>query len=93
MMPHQPVPPADAVRAYADRDDHRMGPDDRALALLLITTWAARTGRILRPAPVSDLAPEELVNFWADDQLEQPLDAPVREWPALKATLILPSNS
>jgi len=78
---HHAVPPADAMEADAERDEHKMTPDDRALALLLITAWATRTGRMLRPVPVSKLAPEELVNFWADDQLEQPLDEPVREWP------------
>lgn len=55
--------------------------DDHDLALSLITTWTMRTGRILRPAPVSELTPEELVNFWADDQLEPPLAAPVHNWP------------
>lgn len=55
--------------------------DDRALALSLITTWAMRTGRTPRAVPVSELTAEELVNFWADDQLEPPLATPVREWP------------
>jgi hypothetical protein len=58
-----------------------MTPEDRALSLLLIAAWAARTRRVLRPVPVNELSPKELVNFWADDQLEQPLDAPVSEWP------------
>lgn len=55
--------------------------DDQALALSLVTTWATRTGRMLRPVPVSELTAEELVDFWADDQLEPPLAAPVRKWP------------
>jgi hypothetical protein len=75
------VLPTDTMRADVERDEHAMTPDDRALALLLITVWAARTGRVPRPVPVSELTPEELVNFWADDQLEEPLDTPVHEWP------------
>lgn len=81
MVHHHVIPPTSPARADAECDEHAMAPDDRALALLLITAWATRTGRVLRPAPVSELAPEELVNFWADDQLEKPLDTPVREWP------------
>jgi hypothetical protein len=81
MVHHHAIPATDTMRDDAERDEHAMMPDDRALALLLITTWATRTGRALRPAPVSELAPEELVNFWADDQLEEPLDTPVHEWP------------
>jgi hypothetical protein len=46
--------------------------EDHLLAVLLTTIWATRTGRTLPPVPVSELSPEELVNFWADDQLEQP---------------------
>jgi hypothetical protein len=41
------------------------------LALALITIWATRTGRMLRAAPISELSAEELVAFWADDQLEE----------------------
>jgi hypothetical protein len=44
----------------------------RGVALLLVTAWAARTGRVMRPVPVNELPPEELVDFWADDHLEQP---------------------
>ncbi|RMI42070.1 hypothetical protein EBO15_20670 [Actinomadura harenae] len=43
--------------------------DDADLALLLITTWALRSGRSLRPVPVHALTIEELETFWADDQL------------------------
>jgi hypothetical protein len=35
----------------------------------LFTTWAARTGRVLRAVPVSDLDAEELIDFWADDRI------------------------
>jgi hypothetical protein len=54
--------------------------DDRALTLSLITAWTMRTGRVLRSVRISELTAEELVNFWADDQLEPPLDALVDEW-------------
>ncbi len=45
---------------------------DAALALALFTVWAARTGRVLRAVPVTDLTPDELIDFWADDQLDYP---------------------
>jgi len=80
MVHHHAIPPTGPAGADAERGEHAIAPDDRALALLLITAWATRTRRVLRPVPVSELTPEELVNFWADDQLEEPLDTPVREW-------------
>ena len=43
---------------------------DAALARSLFITWAIRTGRALRPVPVTELTSEELIDFWADDQLE-----------------------
>jgi hypothetical protein len=46
-------------------------PDDRVIALALITIWATRTGRMLRAVPISELSAEELVAFWADDQIEE----------------------
>jgi hypothetical protein len=46
------------------------GRDDQLLALLLTTIWATRTGRALPARPVSELSAAELVDFWADDQLE-----------------------
>jgi hypothetical protein len=82
VLPHPVLPPVDATPDDGC-DRYAMTPEDRALALLLFTAWVARTGRVLRPVPVSELSPEELVNFWADDQLEQPLDAQVHEWPPL----------
>ncbi|MGI8334439.1 hypothetical protein ACRYCC_31190 [Actinomadura scrupuli] len=44
--------------------------DDELLALILIATWASRTGRLL-PAdvPPHDLTEQELIDFWVDDQL------------------------
>jgi hypothetical protein len=81
MLAHAMLLPVGVTRDDTGHDGRVMTSEDRALSLLLTTAWAARTGRVLRPVPVTELSPEELVNFWADDQLEQPLDAPVREWP------------
>lgn len=49
------------------------GPDDLAIALALTTVWAIRTGRMLRPVPVSELTADELIAFWADDQIGENL--------------------
>ena len=63
--------------ALPDRGDHAVyggaqwSVADRALALSLIATWAARTGRFLPNVPVDQLAPGELIDFWADDQLDE----------------------
>jgi hypothetical protein len=48
------------------------GLDDRVVALILMTTWATRTGRMLRPVHVSELSADELIAFWADDLPEDP---------------------
>jgi hypothetical protein len=77
MMRHHSVPPADAMGVGAERNEDTMTRDDRTLALLLVTVWAARTGRVLRPVPVNELTHEELVDFWADDQLGPPPYMPV----------------
>lgn len=45
---------------------------EAALALTLFATWAAKTGRRLRPVPTAQLIPQELIDFWADDQLKEP---------------------
>jgi hypothetical protein len=76
-MRHHSVPPVDGTGVGAGHDESGMTRDDRTLALLLVTVWAARTGRVLRPAPPSELTPEELVDFWADDQLWQQPRTPV----------------
>jgi hypothetical protein len=47
-------------------------PGDVALAHALFTVWAARTGRTLRAVPVTELTAGELLDFWADDQLDYP---------------------
>ncbi|WP_067481950.1 hypothetical protein [Actinomadura hibisca] len=46
--------------------------DDALMALSLITVWSMRTGRSLRPVPVSELTAQELEDFWADDQMVAP---------------------
>jgi len=51
---------------------------DAALARSLFTTWAVRTGRVLRAVPVTELTAEELIDFWADDQLEPLSGVPIR---------------
>lgn len=45
---------------------------DLEMARMLFTVWAARTGRILPAIPVADLSAEELIEFWADDQIDYP---------------------
>jgi hypothetical protein len=45
--------------------------DDELLSLLLITRWTLLTGRNLRSdVPPQMLTAEELINFWADDQMD-----------------------
>jgi hypothetical protein len=82
VLAHQVLHLVDVVRVQTGHVGRAMTPEDRTLSLLLIAAWAARTRRVLPPVPATELSPEVLVNFWADDQLEQPLDAPVSEWPA-----------
>jgi hypothetical protein len=47
--------------------------EDELLARVLITSWSLATGRTLRSdvAPQS-LAEDELITFWADDQMARP---------------------
>jgi hypothetical protein len=42
------------------------------MAQALFTVWGTRTGRALRAVPVTDLTASELMEFWADDQLDYP---------------------
>ena len=51
-MRHHSVPPADGTGVGAEHDEDAMTRDDQTLAVLLVTVWAARTGRVLRPVPV-----------------------------------------
>jgi hypothetical protein len=44
--------------------------DDELLARLLITSWTLATGRTLRAGvPPQMLSEDELISFWADDQI------------------------
>lgn len=75
MIPRDAAPsPTSAVRAHSDAVCRWPGwlPDDIALAQALFTVWATRTGRTLRAVPLSDLTACELIEFWADDQLDYP---------------------
>jgi hypothetical protein len=54
---------------------------DVVLARSLFTTWAIRTGRALRPLPLTELTAEELADFWADDQLEPLHDSSCSQLP------------
>jgi hypothetical protein len=43
---------------------------DELLGSLLISTWSLTTGRQLRcDVPPEELTEQELIDFWADDQL------------------------
>ena len=44
--------------------------EDELLARILITSWSLATGRTLRAdAAPQSLSEEELISFWADDQV------------------------
>jgi hypothetical protein len=60
---------ANSRRRFSSRAVHHADEDD-LLARVLITNWSLITGRTLRPgiAPQS-LSEEELISFWADDQI------------------------
>jgi hypothetical protein len=74
MMLLDAAPPPMALRSFelpGQRNEPTWSPIDAVLALSLYTIWVARTGRILRNVPISELTPEELIEFWADDQLDE----------------------
>jgi hypothetical protein len=51
--------------------------DDELLGLVLIATWALRTGRTLRrDVPFGALTTTELIAFWADPLFEDPFSIP-----------------
>ena len=60
---------ANTRRKFASRAIRRH-EEDELLARVLITSWSLTTGRILREgvAPQS-LTEDELISFWADDQI------------------------
>ena len=44
--------------------------EDELLARVLMTSWSLATGRTLRAGvPPQSLTEEELISFWADDQI------------------------
>jgi hypothetical protein len=75
MLLNDAPPPPVAMRCLdptGEPDEAIWSPGDTALvARALFTVWAARTGRVPRDVPISELTPEELIEFWADDQLEE----------------------
>lgn len=63
------LPRPQAEPGPEDAEPMSVRTDDDLLALCYIGTWALRTGRILRDVPLDQLAEEELIGFWADDQI------------------------
>ena len=49
------------------------GNEDELLARVLITSWTLATGRTLHPGvPPHSHSADELISFWADDQIAIP---------------------
>ena len=46
--------------------------EDELLARVLITNWSLTTGRTLRGGAPQSLTEDELITFWADDQIALP---------------------
>ena len=66
--------------------DHDARDDDADLARLLITSWMLATGRALRAdVPPHLLSQDELITFWADDQLAAAGEAPAAPAPGSEA--------
>jgi hypothetical protein len=77
-----PQEPATAPPPIADQDADEPAisaadRDDIALTALIVI-WAVRTGRALRDVPAEQWSSEELIAFWADDQLPDELAGPSR---------------
>jgi len=66
---------ANTRRGFFSRAVYRP-EEDELLARVLITSWSLATGRTLRAgvAPQS-LSEDELISFWADDQIAAPRGA------------------
>jgi class 3 adenylate cyclase len=83
-----PVLVRQALRNFTQCDPACCTEAEAALALTLFALWAAKTGRRLRPVPIAQLTPQELIDFWADDQFGEAdsyrTDSPV---PALTASV------
>jgi hypothetical protein len=52
--------------------------DSGVVAMALYAVWSVRTGRTLRHVPICELTPQELEDFWTDDQLSA---QHITEWP------------
>ena len=62
---------ANVRRRYFGRPVRRSG-EDELLARVLITSWSLTTGRTLRGVAPQSLTEDELITFWADDQIASP---------------------
>ena len=63
---------ADARRRFFSRAVYRPN-EDELLARVLITSWSLATGRTLRAGVTpQSLTEDELISFWADDQIATP---------------------
>ena len=47
----------------------RPSREDELLARVLITSWSLATGRTLRGVAPQALTEDELISFWADDEM------------------------
>jgi hypothetical protein len=60
---------ANARHKISSQAVYRAG-EDELLARVLMTSWSLATGRTLRAGvPPQSLTEEELISFWADDQI------------------------
>jgi hypothetical protein len=62
---------ASARRRFFSRAVRHSG-EDELVARVLITSWSLATGRTLRGVAPQSLTEDELINFWADDQMATP---------------------
>jgi hypothetical protein len=63
---------ANARRRFFSRAVYRPN-EDELLARVLITSWSLATGRTLRAGVTpQSLTEDELISFWADDQIARP---------------------
>ena len=62
---------ANARRRFFSRAVRHSG-EDELVARVLITSWSLATGRTLRSVAPQSLTEDELINFWADDQIATP---------------------
>jgi len=55
-------------RRFSGRTARPSG-EDELLARVLITSWSLATGRTLRSFSPQSLTEDELISFWADDEI------------------------